>query len=98
MFFCQVSGKMSQPGEKLNKVVVKSREKVYTQMIRNEETRAWEEVEVGHGWEIVQELNATQAGVAKFAAMSDEDKARLVAVHQMKLSEKITQAGKIRRR
>lgn len=98
MYFCQILGRMSQPGEKLNKVVVKTREKSYRQMVRNEELRIWEDLEVGQGWEIVKELNATEAGVAKFATMSEDEKAKVVAVHSMKKADKVVEASKIRRR
>jgi len=74
MFYCQITGKLSKPGEKLNKVVVATRERVYTKRVRNEDTREWETVEIGRGWEIVRELNASTEGVAEWDAMSPEDR------------------------
>jgi hypothetical protein len=78
MFICQITGKLSAKGEKLEKVVVATRERTYTKWVRNEETREWEEVVIGKGYEIVRELNASQKGAASFAAMSPEDQALLV--------------------
>lgn len=79
MFKCQVLGCFSQPCEKLNRLVVETREKVYTARVRNEETREWETREVGRGWEIVRELNATDAGVAQWNNMNDEQRKKLLA-------------------
>lgn len=79
MFYCQITGKLSKPGAKQNKVVVETRERVYTKRVRNEETREWETVEIGRGWEIVRELNASDEGVAEWAAMSLEDREALLA-------------------
>lgn len=62
MFKCEVTGRMSKPGDKCIKIVVERREKVYTRFFRNEETNKYEEHEVGRGWEIVKEINATEAG------------------------------------
>ena len=55
MFRCQVTGKLSRLGDKMNKIVVEKREKEY----KNPETG---EV-VGRGWEIVKEISATDEGV-----------------------------------
>lgn len=55
MFKCQITGKMSRPGDKCNKVVTEVRERVYL----NDEGEV-----VGRGFEIVKEVNATDAGVA----------------------------------
>jgi hypothetical protein len=74
MFYCQITGRLSKQGEKLNKVVVETRERVYTKRVRNEETREWETVEIGRGWEIVRELNASDAGVQEWNDMTDEDR------------------------
>lgn len=74
MFICQVTGKNSKSGEKPIKLVVATRQRVYTQHVRNEETREWELLEVGKGWEIVKELNASQEGVLYFQSLSDDQK------------------------
>jgi hypothetical protein len=62
MFYCQITGKLSKPGAKPERLVVKTREKTYTKWVRNEETNKWEEVFLAKGWEIVKELNASQEG------------------------------------
>ena len=63
MYKCGVFGTLSAPGEKCNKIVVERREKVYTRKYRDDMTGKIEEVEVGRGWEIVKEINATDEGV-----------------------------------
>jgi hypothetical protein len=63
MYKCEVFGTMSKPGEKCNKIVVEKRAKVYTRKYRDELTGRIEEVEVGRGWEIVKEINASDEGV-----------------------------------
>jgi hypothetical protein len=75
MFKCQITGEYSKLGEKLHKVVVAKRQRVYTRKFRNEETRQIEEVEVGHGWEIVREVSASQEGMERWAKWTDEERA-----------------------
>jgi hypothetical protein len=75
MFKCQVLNRMSQHGDKCNKIVVAKRDKTYTSWFRNEDTGKWEEHEVGRGWEIVKEVNATDAGLALWESWSEADKA-----------------------
>lgn len=65
--------------EKLTKIVVEKRERVYTRRVRNEETGKWEDVEIGRGWEIVRELNASEEGAALWASWSDADRAAFLA-------------------
>lgn len=62
MFYCQVTGKLSKPGEKCHKVVTQKAARVYTKMIRDEETRKMVRVEIGRGWEIVKEIDASEEG------------------------------------
>lgn len=71
MFFCQITGKTSQPGDKINKIVIEKREKVYYQRSKSSETGRFEDVEVGRGYEIVREINATEEGVAEWHAMTE---------------------------
>lgn len=54
MFRCQVTGKMSKPGEKCHKIVTERRERLYK---RDGEV-------IARGWEIVREINATDEGLA----------------------------------
>ncbi len=63
MFRCEITGKLSKLGEKVNRIVVEKREKVYYAMQLNEDTEQYEKVEVGRGWEIVKEVNASSAGL-----------------------------------
>jgi len=63
MFICQITGKVSKPGEKLNKITVETRERVYTQKQRDTENGEWVTVEIGRGWEIVKQLKLSDEGV-----------------------------------
>ncbi len=74
MYICQVTGKQSKPGEGLNKVVVATRERVYTKWVKNEDTNKWEEVFVAKGWEIVREINASQEGVQLWDSWTPEER------------------------
>lgn len=61
--------------EKMNKIVVATREKVYTRWFKNEETGKWEELEVGRGWEIVREINASEEGLQLWNSWSEDERA-----------------------
>lgn len=74
MFICQITGRQSDRNEKLNKLVVRTRDRVYTKKIRNEETRQLEEIEIGRGWEIVQELNTCQEGLDLWNGWTPEER------------------------
>lgn len=63
MFKCAITGRISRPGEKMNKVVVETRDRRYFEMRKNEETMIWERVEVGRGWEIVKEISVSDEGL-----------------------------------
>jgi|SRR5579885_748836 len=89
MYKCQITGKFSRqgrldkegnhvPGEKLNKIVIESRERIYTKKVRNEETGEWEKVEIGRGWEIVREINASDEGLALWNSWTEEQRALFV--------------------
>lgn len=71
MYICQVTGKTSAAGEKLNRIVVETRQRSYTRTERNPDTGLIEDVEVGRGWEIVREIRATAEGVAEWESMSE---------------------------
>lgn len=75
MFVCQISGKLSKPGEKVHKVVIKTRDRVYTARVFNEEIGQVEDVQVGRGWEIVKEVNATYEGYCEWQAMTEDQRA-----------------------
>jgi hypothetical protein len=70
MFKCQVTGKMSKPGEKMNRIVVETREKVYTQQVWEEGELV--EIEVGRGYETVKEIAATDEGVKLYNKMVED--------------------------
>jgi hypothetical protein len=84
MYKCQVTGKYSRQGnqlahppvagEKLNKIVVATRERTYTKWVKNEDTLKWEEVFVAKGWEIVREINASDEGVRIWEGWSPEQR------------------------
>ena len=74
MFVCQVTNRQSKREEKLNKLVVRTRDRIYTKWVKNEETRQWEEVEIGRGWEIVQELNVSQEGLDLWGTWTPEER------------------------
>lgn len=77
---CQVTGKMSEPGEKLNKIVVSKRDRIYTERIFNEESRKMEEIEVGYGWETVQEINASDEGARMWETMNEDERTHFVSL------------------
>lgn len=79
MYICQVSGKLSELGEKLNKIVVASREKVYFERRLNEDLRKYETVEVGRGTEVVKEINASDEGVTTWNLMSSDERLALLS-------------------
>ncbi len=89
MYICQITGNQSKHGEKLNKVVVQTRERVYTRWVRNDDKsegidrtlvvnesadRKWLEVFVAKGLEIVRELNASQEGADLWASWTPEER------------------------
>lgn len=94
MYKCEITGKFSRqgrpgpldkegyptqiPGEKLNKIVVATRERIYTKRVKNEETRQWEEIEIGRGWEIVREVNASDEGLAIWNTWTPEERQAFV--------------------
>jgi hypothetical protein len=73
MYKCQVTGRLSKEGEKLNKIVVATREVEYKHWDRDAEEE-W----FSHGTEIVREINASEEGVQVYNALSPEDRAVLV--------------------
>lgn len=78
MFYCQVTNKLSNPGEKCLKLVVRTRPKTYFTWVKNEDTREWSKVESGRGWEIVQELNVSEEGKTEWETMDESARAQFV--------------------
>lgn len=67
MFICQVTGKYSLEGEKLNKIVVETRVREYKNYDRENEEE-W----FSYGTEIVREINASDEGLAEWQRMTPE--------------------------
>lgn len=62
MFKCAISGKMSKPGEKVNRIVLETRIKEYMGERYDEDTDQYNLVVVGRGYETVKEVFATKEG------------------------------------
>lgn len=63
MYRCQITNRFSERGAKLNKVVTQIAMRTYHAMVRDEETRRMIKIEIGRGFEIVKEINASDEGV-----------------------------------
>jgi len=74
MFVCQITGQISERGEALNRIVVAKRERIYYEDYFNDETREWEQIEIGRGWEVVKEVNASADGLSAWNALSDDER------------------------
>jgi len=74
MYMCQITGMFSKPGEKLNKIVVSTREKTYYRWVRDEDTNKWVEIECGRGFETVKEINASEKGRELWETWSLEER------------------------
>jgi len=61
---------MSRPGEKMNRIVVATRDKVYTQEVWEEGELV--EIEVGRGYETVKEIAATDEGLKLYNQMVED--------------------------
>jgi hypothetical protein len=72
------SGEGIHASEKVQRIVVASRSKIYKKRIFNETTRQAEDIEVGRGVEIVKEVNATQAGLVLWNSWSPSQQAAWV--------------------
>lgn len=60
--------------EKPTKLVVETRERIYTKRYFNEETREIEVVEVGRGWEIVREITVSEEGLRLWDSWTPEQR------------------------
>jgi hypothetical protein len=58
---------MSKPGEKMNRIPIVNRERVYTQQVWEEGELV--EIEIGKGSEIVREIASTDEGVKLYNDM-----------------------------
>lgn len=70
MFRCQVTGKMSKPLEKLQKITVQTRPMEYRQWDYEAE-EAW----FTQGFEIVKEINASEEGLKLWNSWTPEQQA-----------------------
>ncbi len=71
-FHDQVLNKSSEPGEKMVRIVTAYRPKIYTAMVRDEETRQLIEVVIGEGSEIAKEINTTEKGAIQWHAQNPD--------------------------
>jgi hypothetical protein len=62
MFRCDVTGKLTAPGEPCKKVIVETRKRVYEREVRDPETGA-RTILTSTGWEIVKEINVSPEGI-----------------------------------
>ncbi len=74
MFKCYFTKVNSRPGDKANKVIIKTRPVTYFGWRENEETGKYERVSVGYGMETVKEVLATDEGVRVWNKMVSEGK------------------------
>lgn len=74
MYYCQITNRLSKLGAKQNKLVVETRPKTYHKYVKNEETRIWEKVIAGTGFETVRELNVSEEGLEIWSAWTLEEK------------------------
>jgi len=73
MFRCEVTNKLSKPAEKLNKIVVQTRNVEYKHWDREAEEEWFTQ-----GVETVREINASEEGVRIWGALTAEEQAEFV--------------------
>lgn len=73
MFKCEITKRLSKPLEKLNKVVVKTRQVEYRHWDRETEEEWFTQ-----GTEIVREVNATEEGLALWNKLTAEEREEFV--------------------
>jgi hypothetical protein len=74
MYRCQITNKLSKPGEPLHKVIAQTRPKTYTRWFKNEETHQYEERVIGKGFEPVKELSLSLEGETIWNSWTQEEK------------------------
>ena len=67
MFKCAVTGKITEPREGMNRIIVETREKVYNNGVMESK-----------GWEIVKEITASTKGLELWNLMTEEQKKSVV--------------------
>lgn len=78
MFKCQVTNEVTKPGDKMNKVVVETRDKVYHKWVLNEDTRKYEQVQCSSGFETVRELSVSDEGLQVWESMGAHERAHFL--------------------
>ncbi len=73
MYKCQVTGKQSKPGEKLNKIVVETRPREYKCWDRENEEEWYSQ-----GTEIVREISASDEGVRIWDELTADEREEFV--------------------
>jgi hypothetical protein len=61
MFYCGITGKLSNPGDKPIRLVTERRHRTYEDDRSSEENGV--DIKVSHGWEIVKEISVTLDGL-----------------------------------
>lgn len=80
MFHCELTGKLTKPGEKIHLVTTEWRDKVYYKPLFDLETgkpvldehRKIKMVEAGVGWEIKKQIKVSDEGLALYRKMHPE--------------------------
>jgi hypothetical protein len=68
-FRCQITNRLSEPGEKCNKITVQTRPQTY-----KHKDRETEEEWFSYGTEIVREVNATAQGLRLWESWSEAER------------------------
>jgi hypothetical protein len=72
MFRCQITGRLTRPGDKCNKIVVLRRAKSYWKWIKNEDGD-FVNTEISRGYETMKEVNASAEGLRLWNQQRKED-------------------------
>lgn len=73
MYRCQVTGRLSNPGDACHKIVVETRSRTYKHWDRENEEEWFTQ-----GTEIVREINACEQGVRVWESMTPEQREAFV--------------------
>lgn len=76
MYTCKITGKTTKHGEKLNRLTVATREKIYYEKVWEDDVLV--ELEVARGFEIVREIDVSHAGLEIWNNWSDEERQEFV--------------------
>ena len=78
MYYCAITGKLSKPCEKLHKIVVETRTKSYLKWVYDEESRRYNQVDGGTGYETVKEIDVSEEGLRVWTGANDDERAAIV--------------------